>query len=126
MLLSKTAPVPKLYYGPKSQKKHFHHCVPRNTICSFFNSIASLRQQTASNGNSSVISIWGEMKFQNLKKKIRPLLSQNGHLPLGDSSECPGAQLPASVPHVRIGNDTMPLQLVGAVQPLTFAVEILE
>lgn len=108
------------------RKKHFHHCVPRNTICCFFNYIASLRQQTASNGNSFVISIWGEMKFPNFKKKIRLLLSQNGHLPLADSSECPGAELRASVPRVRTGNDTMPLQLVGAMQPLTFAVEIRE
>lgn len=94
-------PLPPSSTGVLSHgKKHFHQCVPRNT---FFKYIASLRQQTASNGNSFVISVWGEMKFQVLSK-IRPLFSQNGHLSLADPSECPGAHPCASMPHVNTGN----------------------
>lgn len=105
----------------KSWKNHFHQCVPRNT---FFNYIASLRQQAASNGNTSVISIWDKTKFQVLCK-IRPLLSQDGHLPLADPSECPDAHPCASAPHVHT-RTTVPLQPVGAIQLSTFAVDILE
>lgn len=37
--------------------------------------------------------------------KIRPLFSQNVHLPLADPSDCPGAHPHVSVPHESTGNN---------------------
>lgn len=97
-------------------KKHFHHCVPRNTICSFFNYIASVRQQTEPNLDCFVIHKMKLQVFCKIRLATSPWLTPVSAPVL--------LHVPQS--HVCTLGMTVAAQLVSAMQLLTFALEILE